>query len=883
MTDDQNYYQQTIDACFEKFDSTPQGLSEQDAKNRFEQAGPNKLTEEKTASPWQIFLAQFRDPLIYILIIAAIFTTIVGEYIDMWVILAVILINAVVGFFQEYKAEKAMEAIKKLASPKAVVIRDKQEKRVPATELVPGDVILLESGEKVPADIRLIETRGLHVDESMLTGESKPSPKHTDMIEDKNIGPGDQNNMSFMGTVVTEGKGNGIVVATGQDTQLGEISKQVQKTEKEKTPLQKRLIHFSKIIGVLAMGLALLVAALGFIQGRAFKEMILFSISMAVGAIPEGLPVVITITMAIGLKRMADRNAIVRKLIAVETLGSCNVICSDKTGTITENKMTVRQAWTPDDQFFTFQGEGYQPEGDIQSQDQPVQENEPLKQLLRCGLLCNNAKLEHEADEWNISGDPTEGALVVSASKYGLKRQSEMDSYTFIDEVPFSSQRKFMASLFKTKDQHILFVKGAPEKMISFCQDPDTEKWRQKNHELATEGLRVLAFGIKSVKKSADLEKEAQQGLTFLGFQGIIDPPRQSALEAIKQTKRSGIQTIMVTGDNIETAKAIAQKSRILDEGDEAITGQEIDEKGEDYLREHSGRIRVYARVSPTHKLKIVEALQSNQKIVAVTGDGVNDAPALKKGTIGIAMGASGTDVAREASEMILKDDNFATIVEAVKVGRIIFDNIRKVIFFLLSSSAGVVSFIIFSLLLNLPLPFVAAQVLWVNLVTNGLQDIALAYEPGEADVAERPPREPKENIINAFLLRRLTIVGLTIALGTLGMFMLYLNREVSLIYARTVAFNMVVFFQFFHVFNCRSFTRSIFTLNPLRNLFLLVAIVLALIAQMAVIYWPPLQYVFKTVPINTGTWIEILSVSALIIVVFEIDKWVRRKWIRKK
>lgn len=864
--------------------SSKEGLSQDEAQRRLQENGPNQLKEHKKDSLFMIFLKQFKDPLIYILLIAAIFTVIVKEYIDCAVIMAIIIINAIVGFIQEYKAEKALQAIKKLASPKTIVIRDGEEKEIDASTIVRGDIVRLRTGDRVPADMRLIDETDLEVNESTFTGESEASSKKAERIEKKNVPVAEQNNMAFMGTVITHGKAIGIVVGTGQKTELGKISKQVRETEKEKTPLQKRLMFFSKVIGIAILLLCGVILGVGALQGKSIKEMILFSISLAVGAIPEGLPIVITITMAIGIKRLAEHKAIIRKMIAVETLGSCDYICSDKTGTITENSMTVVKAYSTDG-VFTFDGVGYEPEGEIKKDDKKIEEDASLRRLLRCGVLCNESRLyKDNENNWKIEGDPTEGALLVSAAKFGIERNKIQEAAELVDELPFKSKRQFMATLRKYEGKTILYVKGAPEKIFAFCGKEDSEENKRFNDELAEEGLRVLAFAEKELHESGgnsiDLEKEAQSGLEFLGVQAIIDPPRESVIEAIKQTKQAGITPVMITGDQKTTAVAIAQKVGIIEDADkdEAMSGQELDEKDESFLAEHVEKIRVYARVSPQHKFRIVEALQNKKHVVAVTGDGVNDAPALKKSNIGVAMGGKGTEVAKEAAEMILKDDNFATIFEAVKGGRVIYENIRKVIYFLLSPPVGVVLFILATLILKMPLPFLASQILWINLVTNGLQDVALAYEPGEANMAKKPPRNPKENIINRFVLKRLLLVGVTVFCGTFGIFWYKINSGAPLIEARTTAFTMVVFFQLFHVFNCRSFERSIFQISPFSNPFLMVSIVLSFGAQLAVLYYPPLQFVFKTTSLDGTTWIQIISISISIILIMEVDKiFIRR------
>lgn len=888
------YYKKPIKEIYAELSASNDGLSTEEAKKRLEKYGPNKLREKKKISPLKLLIDQVKDPLIYILLAAALVTVFIEQYIDTAVIMAVVVINTIVGFFQEFKAEKAMEALKKLTAPKATAIRDGDDKKINASELIPGDIVTLSSGNKVPADVRIIKAKQLTINESMLTGESKPVEKSTEIIEEENLALADQANMAFMGTIVTQGRGKGVVVNTGQHTELGKISKQVSETEKAETPLQKRLNVFSRKIAFITLGLAILVILIGLIKDIDIFEMALFAISMAVGVIPAGLPIAATVAMAIGLNRMAKRNALIRRLEAVETLGSCNYICSDKTGTITENRMTVKQAYAAGNEY-EFSGDGYNPEGEIKARHlsesglehqeamKPVQEDDhALKKLLLCGLLCNNANLYREEGEWKVDGDPTEGSLLVSARKFGIDIDEVDVEYAQKDQIPFSSKRQYMATIHKKENGCYLFVKGSPEKILKFTNQENNEELRKHAEKMTNSGLRVLGFAVREFKDSCpeeiDVDEHMQSNLEFLGFQGIIDPPRQSAIEAIKDTKNAGITTVMITGDHKQTASSIAEKIGIFKKGDMAVTGQEIDARGEDFLNENIEKIRVYARVSPDHKIKIVEDLQNRGNVVAVTGDGVNDAPALKRAAIGISMGKVGTDVAKEASEMILRDDNFASIIEAVKEGRVIFDNIRKVSFFLLSSSAGVVLTIILALLFGLPLPFFATQVLWINLVTNGVQDVALAYEPAEKDVAKKPPRSPKEDIMNMFIFKRLLLVGVVMTLGALPLYIYKISQGASLEYARTTAVNTIVFFQFFHTLNCRSFDRSIFKMSPFSNPFLLISLSLSVLAEILFISYEPLQYVFSTTSLDAITWAQTILIPLSIIVVFEVDKYIRRK-----
>ncbi|MDG5816588.1 HAD-IC family P-type ATPase [Chitinispirillales bacterium ANBcel5] len=879
------HYRKDVKQVFEELESKDSGISNQEAQKRLQQHGPNELEKAEGESPYQLVLRQLKNPLIFVLIIAAIITLLIGFYVDMVVILAVVVINTVIGFIQEYKADKAMQALMSLSAPKAYVTREGKNEKIESSQVVPGDVIELMAGNTVPADARVFDHKELEVDESMLTGESVPVAKNSEPIDDDSVPLGDQANMVFMGTVATQGRGRAVVVKTGKQTELGSISEKVGSTEKQQTPLQKRLFILTWIIGASSVGLALLAFLVGILQGREVVDMLLFSISMTVAVIPEGLPVAITVTMAIGLTRMAKRNAIVRKLMAVETLGSCNYICSDKTGTITENRMTVTKVFAKD-RYFQFKGTGYEPEGEILQSGEKVGDNEDLKKLLLCGMLCNTANLFEEEGEWKIDGDPTEGALIVSARKYGLGVEQE-EQFEFVDEIPFSSQRKYMSSVFNYQGKCFIMVKGSPEKILKFTGNGDNKKLAEKYTELADDGLRVLGFCMKELPQKCpeniDIEKESTTDMEFLGFQGIIDPPRESAIEAIRQAHRAGIRVVMITGDHKVTASAIARRINILEEGDLVISGSEIDKNGKEFLAKNVEKTTVYARVSPQHKIDIVEELQKKGKVVAVTGDGVNDAPALKRGNIGVAMGEVGTDVAREASEMVLSDDNFATIFQAVKVGRVIFDNIRKVSFFLIATGAGIAVTILGSLFFGLQLPFLATQVLWMNLVTNSFQHLALANEPGEKDIHLRKPRDPGENVINAEVLRRIIVIAVFIAIGSLYIFWQRIEAGFGIEYARSSALNTIVFFQFFHAWNSRSLNKSVFKIPFFSNPYLFLSLLAAILAQVAVLHLSFMQFVFRTTGLGLRSWAETVGIGLLIIVVMEIDKLIKNIMVKRR
>ncbi|MCK5426231.1 MAG: HAD-IC family P-type ATPase, partial [Thermodesulfovibrionia bacterium] len=803
------------------------------------------------------------------------------------VIMAVVILNAVIGYFQEFKAEESLRALKKMIIPKARVIRDRKEKEIKSEGLVPGDIVLIASGGKVPADLRLFSTIELKVQEAALTGESMPVEKVPLAIKAENLTPGDQKNMVFLGTIVVSGRARGIVVETGKQTILGQIAEQVREVTPVKTPLQNRLEKFAKLIGLFILGISAFILGAGVLLGEKLSDMFLIAIATAVSAIPEGLPVAVTIAMAIGVARMARRNAIVRKLPAVETLGSTTVICSDKTGTLTKNEMTVRVVY---DGMHTYEvtGSGYEPKGEILHEKVPLKREE-MKNILivmRIGLLCNESEVYEKEGQYIVDGDPTEGALIVSALKAGLNPEKEKEQHPQIAMIPFESERGYMATLHKHRGKKFIFIKGAPEKLLDMCTEcmiGEGVKMKEIHHianEFAREGLRVIALAYKEMPHDKEdiTHDDIREGTTYAGLQGMIDPPRPEALEAIKECKLAGIRTVLITGDHAITAVAIAKKLGIGSDEPEVITGREIEGMNEEELYQKVSDVSVYARVSPHHKLLIVQQLLKHSEVVAVTGDGVNDAPALKTAHIGIAMGRTGTDVAREASDMVLTDDNFATIFAAVEEGRVVYDNIKKVVLFLVSCGLGELLAIIATILMGLPIPYIPAQILWLNLVTNGLQDVALAFEPAEKGVRKRPPRSPGEGILSPFMIQRTLLMGIVLAAGTVFMFVKSIEAGVSLERARTVALTTMVFFQFYQALNCRSETQSVFRMSLLKNPFLFFSMVAAFFAQLAVIYVPALRWVFRTVPLSGNEWIGIAVITVTVLAAVEIDKAIRKK-----
>ncbi|MEE8329506.1 MAG: HAD-IC family P-type ATPase [Thermodesulfovibrionia bacterium] len=886
-----NWYQLDVREIFDKLNTSENGLTAEEAKERLARYGPNRLAEEEKISKIKILVHQFTSPLIYILLVAGLVTIILQEYIDSGVIFAVVVLNAVIGFIQEFKAEESVRALKKMVVPKARVLRDGKEKEINSEELVPGDVVFLTSGAKVPADLRLFKTIELRIEEAMLTGESVPAEKTSSSIKEDNLTPGDQRNIAFMSTVVVNGRAKGITLETGQRTALGQIAEKIRGVSPIKTPLQDKLERFARLIGIAVLGFSFIIFGAGIMLGTKITEMFMVAVATAVSVIPEGLPVAVTITMAIGASRMARRNAIVRKLSAVDTLGSTTVIGSDKTGTLTKNEMTVRLVYDGE-HTYEVTGTGYEPVGELLHEKMPLEQDKltTLRQCFRIGLLCNESDLYEENGQYKVDGDPTEGALIVSAIKSGLKPEEERENYLQMAIIPFESDRGYMATLHKHGNKKFVFVKGSLDKLLDICTECMLDEELEKINFLhaadtfGREGLRVLAMAYKEVPDTVEeiTHRDVETDLIFAGLQGMIDPPREEAINAIEGCKRAGIRTVMITGDHAITAQAIARKLGIISDEAAVLIGKELEAMSDEELYLKVKDVSVYARVSPQHKLRIVEQLKKHGDIVAVTGDGVNDAPALKAAHIGIAMGRIGTDVAKEASDMVLADDNFASIFAAVEEGRIVYDNIKKVTLFLVSCGLGELLAILATILMGLPIPYIPAQILWLNLVTNGLQDIALAFEPGEKGILNRPPKNPKEGILSSLMIQRTFLMGVVLALGTLFMFILSLNSGMTLEKARTVALTTMVFFQFFQAWNCRSETQSIFKISLISNPLLFLSMITAFFAHLAVLYVPSFQWIFRTVPIGIPEWIGIITVSITVVFAIEIDKLIRRRKMMK-
>jgi len=880
-----------VDEVEGRLGSRVDGLSSEEAARRLLEFGPNRIRAEEVAPWWSLVLHQFRDPLIYILLAAAGVTLAIRDYLDAAVIMAVVLLNALIGFIQEYRAQQAMRALAQMSAPRAEVLRDAQLRSIPAEELVPGDVVRLTSGSRVPADLRLFRVTDLEVDESALTGESLPVRKQTGLVLSDDPVVGDQVNLAFGATMVSRGRGRGLVIRTGARTEVGRIAEAVIAAAGGKTPLQEEVHSFGKRVGFALLGLSAIAVLLGMFHGLPAIDIFLTTVAMAVSAVPEGLPVVLTVTLAVGVRRMAARRAIVRRLPAVETLGSTTVIASDKTGTLTRNQMTVRTVWAGGEHF-RVTGGGYDPEGAFFGASTPsvavdMARCAPLRETLRVGVLASEADSRMIGEEGEPLGDPTEVALLVAAAKAGLLPADLRAGAPELDVFPFEPDLQFMAALVQEPSGPRIHLKGSPEAVLARCGSAlvgdgvgpiDPEAVRAAAHALAAEGLRVLAMAIRDVAGEQMEAGALAGGFTFCGLQAMEDPVRPEAVESVAAVQRAGIRVLMLTGDHVTTARTIGAQLGMDGAGQRAVEGRELARLSDpelDALLEEG--VQVFARVAPEHKLRIVQRLKARGEVVAVTGDGVNDAPALRAAHLGIAMGRSGTDVAREAADMILQDDNFATIRAAVEEGRVVFSNVRKVTFFLLSTAVGEVITILVALAFGWPLPFVAVQILWINLVTNGLQDVALAVEPGEPGLLARRPRPMGEGILPFRLLERLFSVGLLLAVGTLLVFWWSYETTGDLTRARTVAMTQMVVFQFFHVFNCRSLDRSIFRIPFFSNRFLFLSLIAVSIAQFAVLYWTPLATVFRTVPVTPSEWAVIVGVASTVIVGGELDKaWQR-------
>lgn len=874
-------------------DLSQDGLSQAEAARRLEEVGLNELTVKAGESPLKKFLQQFTDFIVLILIGAALISGLLGEWLDTIAIIVIVILNAAIGFIQEYRAEQAIEALKKLTAPNARLIRDGQVRVVPAREVVPGDLILLEQGDIVPADARLIATYSLQIEEAALTGESIPVKKDAHAVVPVDAPVGDRRTMVYASTLVTYGKGRAVATATGMQTELGKIAGLVESVEEEKTPLQERLDRIGKYLVYAALIIVAVVFMIGLARDEDPLDMFLVAVSLAVAAVPEGLAAVVTIALALGVRRMAARNALIRRLPSVETLGATTVIASDKTGTLTQNAMTVRKI-VVNDVIVDVSGEGYQPEGEFLVHGAPVSDGlrADVAEVLRIGELANTAALRRneQTGRWEVLGDPTEGAILVAGAKMGLWREEVTSSFTEVAELPFDSDRKRMSMIVRRPNGRLrLYVKGAPDVILDLCTHyldhgvayPLTPERRAAiltiNGELAGQALRVLGVAFRSLTALPDEPTPSlmEHDLVYAGLIAMIDPPRAEVIAAVAEARQAGIQTVMITGDHLATAVAVGRELALFDEDDVAITGQDLERLSDAELAARVEDIKAYARVSPEHKLRIVRAWKAKNQIVAMTGDGVNDAPALKEANIGIAMGITGTDVAKGAADMILADDNYATIVHAIEEGRSIFDNIRRFVHFLLSCNIGEIITMFVGTLLGWPLPLLPIQILWINLATDSLPALALGVERAEPGIMQRSPRAPSEEIITLRLLRIMLFQGMIIGAVTLAAFAIeYFIRGGGEERARVLAFSTSIFAQNVHAFNLRSNTLSIFKLGLFTNMALIWAFVAVLLSELVIIYVPVFHPIFQTMPLDLADWAVIAGLGLVPLVIMEIVKF---------
>lgn len=906
-----NWWQLSVSEVSQKLSSdSEKGLSSEAAAQRLAEYGENKLTEKAGRSPVMLFLDQFKNFIVWVLVGAAVVSGMMAwmggeegsqEWIDTFAIIGIVILNAVLGFIQEFRAEQSLAALKKLSSPNSKVIRGGQHAVIPSAEIVPGDVVELEAGDNVPADARIVyTTANCYAAEASLTGESTPVTKIAMRLEEPDVPLADRANMVYAGTSISSGKARAMVVQTGMNTELGRIAGMIQEIIHEETPLQKRLGDFGRWMVYVCFVLVAMVFLMVWLRGHeSFKDAFMTAVSLAVAAIPEGLPAVVTIALALGVQRMVKRHVLIRKLPAVQTLGCVTLICSDKTGTLTKNEMTVQAVYTSG-VMYRVTGIGYGPKGEYQVEGKAAGESPRLDDVLRCSVLCNGAQLVQQDTAYKVVGDPTEGALLTAAAKRDILKRELEQSEEFVEEIPFDSERKKMTVVRKGKAGLVAYAKGAPDVLLADCTrtigedgvrditDADRKRVLEVNDSLANEAMRVLAFARRKLPDGIDVDDAGQveREFEFLGLMAMIDPPRPEVKEAMSRCRDAGIRTVMITGDHKNTAVAIARQLGFFGAGSVALSGDELDKIGDEKLADEVERIAVYARVSPEHKLRIVRAWRKRGDIVSMTGDGVNDAPAVKEADIGVAMGITGTDVTKEVSEMVVTDDNFASIVAAVEEGRGIYENIKKFIHYLLSCNAGEILVMFVASLFGMPIPLLPIHILWVNLITDGLPALALGVEPVDKELMQKPPRPTDEPIVTKSRAVLMVIQGAFVAACTLGAFlyMYYFDakdlpeserRNVS----QTAAFVVLSISQLFHAFNCRNQTRSLFSLGILSNMRLVQAAFASAMLTLAVVYLPLAQVVFRTHNLTGFEWVIVLVVSSLPLWAVELVKQLNRKW----
>ena len=899
-TSDVPFHALDQDEIFNRLQTTASGLTDEEARRRLEEYGPNELAEKQKISAFRIFLEQFKSFLIIILLFAVVLSAVLGEVIDAVVIGIIVFFACGLGFVQEYRAERAMEVLKRMAAPLARVKRNGSEKEIPSRDLVPGDIVALHTGDRIPADVRLTGGFNLRTDEAALTGEST-SVEKSDRAVNMDTPMAERSNMVYMGTAVVYGRGEGVVVHTGMKTEFGKIAEMLQEVEIGRTPLQENLDRMGKIIAVGALALCFVLAGIGVLRGHELLEMLIWGISLAVAAVPEALPAVVTIGLAIGVQSMVKRHALVRRLPVVETLGCATVICSDKTGTLTQDQMTARRIYVPDD-VVEVTGVGYECRGEFLLSGRPyeIKGSRSLERLLLIGSLCNDTSLSRIEDGWEVRGDPTEGALLVVSEKAGMDRDALTHRFPRIGEVPFSSERKRMTTIHRTDDGEIAFMKGAPEVVLETCQYAyhDGEEvdisGEAREHvldvaeEMAGDALRVLAMGYRRLPHVGRYDESVEEEMVFVGLVGMIDPPREEVKDAIQKCEVAGIRTVMITGDHRTTAKAIAGELGILQRG-RVLEGLELERLDEGDFERVVEEVDAYARVSPAHKLKIVRALEKKDHVVAMTGDGVNDAPALKQADIGIAMGITGTDVTKEAADMVLTDDNFASIVAAVEEGRSIFGNIKKYLLYLLSCNVGEVftmaGAILLGPLIGLPhgaIPLVAIQILFVNLVTDGLPAIALSVDPADPDIMRQKPRPRGQGVFTKTTVELMAITGIWVSVVNLGIFKWALDADRAMVEAQSLCFLTLIMIQLFNAYNFRSDSKSLLAIGVFKNKWLNLSVFSQIVLTLVVVYVPFLQKPFHTFSVSPGDWVIVVLLASSVFPVLEISKAVIR-WRERK
>ncbi len=885
----------SADEVFSRLTSSAQGLKGKEIETRLQAYGPNRLPPPPQRGLLQRFFLQFHNVLIYVLLGAAVITVLLADWVDASVILGVVVINALIGFFQEGKAEKAVGAIRNILTHEATVLRNGRKTVVNAESLVPGDVVFLQSGDKVPADLRLFKIKDLRIEEAALTGESVPVDKS---IEPVNIDAplGDRYCIAFSGTLVSHGQGNGLVVETGEKTELGKIGSMLARVETLTTRLTQQMSEFSQWLtgAILALAVGTLIFGL-VVRDYSFTEIFFASVALAVAAIPEGLPAIITITLALGVQKMAHRRAIIRRLPAVETLGSVTVICSDKTGTLTRNEMTVTTVVTAEGPY-QVGGVGYDPHGGFTFNGKDVDPTESalLVEVARAGLLCNDGSLKQAGDHWQVEGDPTDGALIALAKKAGLDSDSCNRAYPRSDIIPFESDHRFMATLHHDHSGNgFICLKGAPERVLEMCQwqrntgnegPLDFEFWSREVEKIARQGQRTLAVASVAVDNKREMTfEDVSSGLTLLGLFGLIDPPREEAVSAVTNCRNAGIRVKMITGDHALTATAIGAQIG-LEARHGAVTGQELEKMSDEQLHLMAPEVDIFARVSPEHKLRLVQALQAAGQVVAMTGDGVNDAPALKRADVGVAMGRKGTEAAKEAAEMVLADDNFASIAHAVEEGRTVYDNIKKTLAFILPTNGAQAGIIIASVMMGISLPITPLQILWINMITAVTLGLSLAFEPPEDNVMRRPPRSPREPLLNRFLIWRILFISAVMVMGTLGLFLWDRLHGETVEMARTTAVNTLIFFQIFYLLNARYLKKSALSRKGLTdNRIVLMAIGAITVLQLFFTYLPLSQNIFATAAIPLGDWLRLIFFTAIVFLLVEVEKEIFRQIEKRK